>query len=99
MIVSTGRASDLIGTEYRFAQFMGDRRSQWRPLDPPLERSSLASLRRYLEPLAPLDERLQEASQPLAGIFIHEFQGKIVPCPIEIWAAAALSERCKSASK
>ena len=25
--------------------------------------------------------------------------GKIVPCPIEIWAAAALSERCKSESR
>ena len=96
MIVSTGRASDLIGIEYRFAQLMGDRRSQWRPLDSPLERSSLASLRWYLEPLAPLDERLQEASQPLADIFIHEFQGKIVPSPREIWAAASLTERCKS---
>jgi hypothetical protein len=40
---------------------------------PPLGRSPLANLHWFLEPLAPLDERLQEASQPLAGIFIHEF--------------------------
>jgi hypothetical protein len=59
----------------------------------------MASLRWFLEPLAPLDERLQAASQPLAGIFIHEFQGKIIPCTIEIWGAAAVSERFKSASR
>src|SRR5215208_29849 len=51
----------------------GDRPSQWRSLGRPLGHSPLASLHWFLEPLAPLDEHLQEASQPLADLIIHEF--------------------------